>query len=59
MLRPHLRLQQFELQERIGIGGDGEVWRVRCSKGKEYALKARPVNQHVKSFHKEFERLNC
>ena len=57
MLRPHLRLQQFELQERIGIGGDGEVWRVRCSKGKEYALKARPINQHVKSFHKEFERL--
>jgi serine/threonine protein kinase len=57
MLRPHLRLQQFELQERIGVGGDGEVWRVRCSKGKEYALKARPVNQHLKSFHKEFERL--
>ena len=57
MLRPNLRLQQFELQDRIGIGGDGEVWRVRCSKGKEYALKARPVNQHVKSFHKEFERL--
>ena len=57
MLRPHLRLHQFELQERIGIGGDGEVWRVRCSKGKEYALKARPVNNTLKSFHKEFERL--
>jgi len=57
MLRPHLRLQQFELQQRIGIGGDGEVWRVRCSKGKEYALKARPKNQHVQAFRKEFERL--
>ena len=57
MLRPHLRLQQFELHQRIGIGGDGEVWRVRCSKGKEYALKARPENQHIQSFRKEFERL--
>lgn len=57
MLRPHLRLNQFELHERIGIGGDGEVWRARGTKGKEYALKARPINQQVTQFQKEFERL--
>ena len=38
-----LQLRAYQLQHRIGRGGEGDVWLAHDMKGQHVALKARPL----------------
>ena len=40
-LKPNMKLGKFVLLNRLGVGGDGEVWLAKNNDNEEVALKAR------------------